>query len=133
MFKWEEKYSVGIQSIDQQHSKIFELINKLLDALKLGQAANLTNQIIQELENYAVIHFQKEEFFFHRFNYSGAAEHIQEHQLFIQKVQSLKADLKSGKTALSFELLNFLKNWIEHHIQEVDQKYAECFLKNGLR
>ncbi len=133
MFSWENKYSVGIQSIDLQHQELFNFINKLLDALKRGIAPDVTNQLIFELEKYAFMHFQKEEFFFQRFNYAGASEHIQEHKLFIQKIQTLKADVKSGKVAVSFELLSFLRNWIEHHIVEVDKKYMDCFHQNGLK
>jgi len=133
MFQWEEKYSVGIQSIDNQHKEIFKHLNSLLEAMKQGKAENVTFQIIIELEKYAVVHFQKEEFFFHRFNFSGSAEHILEHQLFIQKITTLKTDLKSGKTALSFELLNFLKEWIDHHILVADKAYSECFRQNGLK
>lgn len=133
MFKWDEEYSVGIQAIDTQHKEIFKLLNKLLEAMKQGQAGHVTNEIILELEKYAVLHFQKEEFFFHRFSFSGAEEHIREHQMFIQKVISLKADLKSGKIIMSFELLNFLKEWIDHHILKVDKEYSECFKQNGLR
>ena len=62
MLNWDEKYSVGIQSIDQQHHKLFDLLNHLLSAMKQGQAATVTNKIISELSNYAIIHFQKEEF-----------------------------------------------------------------------
>jgi hemerythrin-like metal-binding protein len=133
MYIWEEKYSVGIQSIDIQHEKIFRLLSNLLEAMKQGQASNVTTQIILELEQYSFIHFHKEEFFFQRFNYSGFAEHISEHQFFIQKVAELKAELNSGAIALSFELLSFLKAWIEHHILVVDKQYSECFLQNGLK
>jgi hemerythrin-like metal-binding protein len=133
MFQWEEKYSVGIQSIDNQHKEIFKHLNNLLEAMKQGKAENVTFQIIIDLEKYAVVHFQKEEFFFHRFSFSGSAEHILEHQLFIQKITTLKTDLKSGKTALSFELLNFLKEWIDHHILVADKAYSECFRQNGLK
>jgi len=133
MYKWEEKHSVGIQSIDLQHQELFKLLNKLLDALKRGVAAEVSNQLIFELERYAIMHFQKEEFFFQRFNYPGAEEHIKEHKLFIEKIQTLKADIKSGKVAVSLELLTFLRNWIEHHIVIVDKKYADCFHQNGLK
>jgi len=27
-YQWEEKYSVGVQSIDNQHKEIFRLLNK---------------------------------------------------------------------------------------------------------
>jgi len=133
MYIWEEKYSVGVQSIDIQHEKIFRLLSHLLEAMKQGQASNVTTQIILELEQYSVIHFQKEEYFFHRFNYSGSAKHIIEHQYFIHKIAELKAELNSGTIALTFELLNFLKDWIEHHILEVDKEFSECFLQNGLK
>lgn len=133
MYKWEEKYSVGIQSIDNQHKEIFNYLNSLLDALKLGQADKVLLQIVLELEKYAFVHFQKEEFFFERFNYSGAIEHIKEHQFFIQKVASLKSELKSGKMVISIELLNFLKDWIINHISISDKAYSVCFLKNGLK
>ena len=133
MFHWDEKYSVGIQSIDNQHKEIFGILNKLLEAMKMGHGNDVTAQIIQELERYAVIHFQKEEFFFQRFNFQGSTEHITEHQNFIKKIALLKPDLKSGKITLSFELLNFLKDWIDHHILVVDKQYSECFRQNGLK
>ena len=133
MYEWNEKYSVGIQSIDNQHKEIVKLLNDLLQAMKQGKASDVTSQIILELEKYARNHFQKEEFFFKRFNYPGADEHIKEHRLFIQKVESLKSEFKAGKITLTFELLNFLKDWIDHHVLEVDKKYMDCFQKNGLK
>jgi len=133
MFQWEAKYSVGIQSIDNQHKEIFKYLDKLLEALKQGQASHVINEIVLDLEKYAQIHFQKEEYFFQRFNYQGSAMHINEHQNFTKKIVTLKSNLKSGKITLSFELLNFLKEWIEHHILVVDKQYSECFRQNGLQ
>ena len=130
MFEWDDKYSVGIKSIDNQHREIFVLLNKLLEAIKMGHASDVTIQIIQELERYAVNHFQKEEYFFQRFNYQGSAEHITEHQNFIKKLAVLKSEINSGKLILTIELLNFLKDWIDHHILVVDKKYYECFRQN---
>jgi methyl-accepting chemotaxis protein/hemerythrin len=133
MFKWDEKYSVEIQSIDNQHKEIFRLMGNLLEAMKQGQVSIVIAEIFLELEKYAMSHFQKEEYFFIRFNYSGTEAHITEHRFFSQKVTLLKSDLNSGKVAASFELLNFLKEWIEHHILVVDKQYSECFRQNGLK
>ena len=133
MFQWEEKYSVGIQYIDNQHKELFGYLNKLLEAMKQGQASDVITPIILELEKYAVLHFQKEEYFFQRFNFQGTAEHMREHQNFKEKVASLKSELKSGEITLTIELLYFLKDWIDHHILIVDKQYSECFRKNGLK
>lgn len=133
MIQWDEKYSVGVQSIDNQHMELFNLLNNLLEAMKQGRAAHVLNSIILDLERYAVNHFKKEEYFFHRFNYADKDKHIEEHQLFTQKITQLKSDLKSGKITVTFELFNFLKDWTSHHILEIDKKYLECFRENGLR
>lgn len=44
--------------------------------MKKGQAASVINSIILELEKYAMVHYQKEEFFFKKFNYPKTKEHI---------------------------------------------------------
>lgn len=133
MFQWDDRYSVGIQSIDNQHREIFVVLEKLVEAMKKGHASDVTNQIVVDLERYAVNHFQKEEYFFQRFNFPGSAMHINEHQNFIKKITALKSDLKSGKITLTFDLLSFLKEWIDHHILVVDKQYSECFRQNGLQ
>jgi hemerythrin len=133
MFQWDEKYSVGITSIDNQHKELFMHFNKLLEAMKQGHANDVINQIILKVERYAIIHFRKEEFFFKRFNFQGSADHIREHQNFVNKIASLKSDLESGKITITFELLSFLKEWIDHHILIVDKQYSECFRQNGLQ
>lgn len=133
MIEFDEKYKVGIQSIDNQHKEIFRLLNELLESMKNGQANSTILPIIQELERYSLLHFQKEEFFFHQFKYSETEAHIAEHKLFIQKLARIKTELKTGKILASIELLAFLKDWIQNHILVVDQAYSECFIQNGLK
>ena len=133
MFSWSDKYSVGVQSIDNQHKEILEILNRLLQALKEGKAHDVVNQIIHDLEQYAYMHFQKEEFFFQRFNYTGSAEHIHEHQQFRDKIMALKSDVISGKVSFTVDLMFFLKEWVEHHILVMDKAYSDCFRQNGLR
>jgi len=133
MYNWDEKYSVGIQSIDDQHKELFELLDSLLEAMIHGQGSTATAWIILKLDYFASVHFQKEEFFFQRFNYPDAEKHIMEHNYFLEKISSLKYELKSGNANLALKLFHLLKDWIERHILIVDKQYSECFLKNGLR
>lgn len=133
MFKWDKKYSVGVLSIDNQHKQIFVILDKLYNSLKRGHVEIVLDQIIPELEDYIILHFKTEEFFFGSFNYEATLEHIAEHDSFKQKMNDIKAEIKSGRTSLSFDLMIFLKNWIEHHILLVDKKYSECFIQNGLK
>lgn len=133
LFGWDEKYSVGIQSIDDQHKEIFRLLDQLFQGLRSGKAQGLIMQIIAELEDYTVIHFQKEELLFRQFNYADSEAHIKEHQHFIEKISALKEDAKANKLESSFELLHFLKRWVNHHILVVDMEYSFLFKENGLK
>lgn len=132
-YQWEEKYSVGFQSIDNQHKEIFKILDRLFEELKSGNAKESTIRIFTELQNYAAIHFHKEEFFFRQFNYANSANHINEHEQFLTKIMSFKNEVMAGNLHTYLELINFLKNWIEHHILSEDMKYRECFKKNGLK
>jgi len=133
IFAWEEKHSVGIPSIDDQHKEIFRILDHLFQALQSGKASETILLIIAELEDYVLRHFQKEEYLFRQFNYVDSVEHSKEHKQFIDKITDLKTDAKAGRLSSSFELLHFLKVWINHHILVVDMKYSECFQNNGLR
>jgi hemerythrin-like metal-binding protein len=133
MFKWDEKYSVGIQSIDNQHKQIFVILDTLYNSLKIGSAEIVLDQIIPELENYTILHFQKEEFFFKRFNYAESEEHIREHEDFKRNIVKIKTEMQLGRISVSFDLMIFLKKWIDNHILVVDKKYIECFRQSGLR
>ena len=133
MYNWTEEYSVGIESIDNQHKELFNLLNNLLSALKQGKAIHVSNKIAEDLEKYTRMHFHKEEFFFQKFNFSGSKEHILEHRSFIGKINEIKPELAAGNISRMLELLGFLKSWIEHHILVVDKGYIECFKLNGLK
>lgn len=131
--EWNERYSVGIQSIDDQHKEIFRLLDQLLQALKLGKAPQMLLRTITELEVYATSHFYKEEFFFREFNFPDSASHVREHEHFLKKINSLKGDAREGKLQSSLDLLYFLNGWIAHHILIVDIQYSDHFQQNGLR
>ncbi|MBT5470626.1 MAG: hemerythrin family protein, partial [Nitrospina sp.] len=50
--------------------------------------------------------------------------HKQKHKELLAQVGDYVGRYKDGNTAISHELLSFLKNWLTKHILGVDQKYA---------
>lgn len=132
MFKWDDRYSVGIQTIDEQHKEIFRILDKLYSLLKAGKSECLLKEIIPELENYTIFHFQREEFYFHKFSYIDSDKHIAEHENFIIKMKEMKSDIEMGRISLGFDLMLYLKTWIDHHILVIDKKYVES-LKDKIK
>ena len=62
LITWDDKkYSVSVPSIDIQHKKLVDLINKLHNGMMTGTAKSLIKEIITELVDYTKTHFKYEE------------------------------------------------------------------------
>jgi hemerythrin len=60
-FKWSDKYSVGIKTIDSQHQELVNIINRLFDAVTNHEADKVINSILDALMDYTKTHFALEE------------------------------------------------------------------------
>ena len=130
---WEEKYSVGVEEIDNQHKKMFQTINELLEAIHTNSSEECLGSIIKDLVEYKKFHFATEEKYFKEFNFDGAEDHIARHQEFTAKLSALKDKYSEYTVEFAFELIDFLEDWLINHLMVVDQKYKECFLAHGLK
>ncbi len=57
MIKWKDDYKIGVEQIDKQHQKLFEIANEAYNLLKNDFCYDKFDQIIQilaELRDYAV-------------------------------------------------------------------------------
>ncbi len=129
---WDEKYSVRISIIDEQHKQFVLLMDKLSKTINVVNPKETLSQIIKELERYAVYHFNTEEKYFIEFNYLGKKEHIEAHRNFVEKLEKIKEKHHNDVVMLSIELVTFMSDWLVNHVQDMDKKYIECFHENGL-
>ena|SRR3972149_9404054 len=128
LLKWNKLYSVNVKEIDDQHKKIFEIINRLYHVHKNIDKGDL-EEILNELENYAKYHFSTEEKYFNKFSYSDKENHIKTHEWYIQKIAEFK---KRNINTIMNDLLKFLRDWWLGHVQAVDIKYSDFFNQHGL-
>lgn len=122
--QWEEKYSVGVREIDEQHKQLINMLSELYEAMQAQKTNDILGQIITKLVNYTKTHFSAEEGYMQRAGYPAFAEHKKEHDNFTNKVLAFKSDFDSGKTAMSVSITSFLKTWLNDHILGNDKKYA---------
>lgn len=130
---WDDKLSVNVKEIDDQHRKLIGLVNNLHDAMKGGQGKQVLEPTLQELASYTVYHFQTEEKYMQKFKYPGYLSHKKMHDAFVRKVSDFQKDYHAGRLGLSLDLMNFLREWVTTHIMETDHQYSETFIKGGLR
>lgn len=124
LFEWNSSYSVGIEELDSQHKRLIELINAVHGAMLAKKSNEMLADILGQLIEYTGVHFAAEEQLFARFAYPAAAEHLDEHRKFVEKVEEFFKDFQGGRIGLSIEILDFLVDWLKRHINGSDKKYG---------
>jgi hemerythrin-like metal-binding protein len=123
---------VKVTEIDEQHKKLVSLIDRLNRAIYSDKTKDELKIILSELVQYADEHFSTEEKYFDRFNFEGSDEHKKEHAMFKEKILAITNKIQNNEIEVSFELIDFLEDWLIDHLIEQDQKYVDCFTKHGL-
>ncbi len=131
--EWDGKYSVNVAEIDDQHKRLFELVNDLLEALKVGRGKDVLVNIFARLMDYTIIHFNTEEKYFNMFDFEGAASHKKEHKEFKTKISELRKNFEDDVPLVSVEVMDYLVDWVTQHVTGTDREYIKCFNDNGLR
>ncbi len=130
--KWNNKYCVGISIIDEQHKKLFGFLNKTIDAMEHSDNIEELKEVLDEMTQYALEHFETEEAYMIEFDYPECRYHSEEHYRFFTKAIAYFDRVVNGDNHISNELIEYLKQWLVNHIQVSDRRYIDCFKKNGL-
>lgn len=77
--------------------------------------------------NYTDYHFKTEEKFFDKHHYPETEKHKEIHQSFVDKTVELKEGLESGQMTVSYDIMNFLRQWLIDHILKEDKKFDAYF------
>ena len=129
--KWEEKYAVQHETIDAQHQTLFDKVNALYDAMMAGKGRDEMGRTLAFLRSYTVEHFQTEEILMQKSGYSGYLDHKAIHDDLTAKVLDLEAKFAQGNKVLGMEVMNFLKDWLAHHISVEDKRLATHLNRTG--
>jgi hemerythrin len=124
---------VGIDEIDAQHQVLVDLVNEMHDAIHARHGSEVVQDVLGKLADYTKIHFAVEESLMRILGYPGYEEHKAQHEELIHSMVDLQHKVQTGKTAIGFELMHFLKIWLTKHIMESDMQYSDYFLEAGLK
>jgi hemerythrin len=129
--EWDEKYSVNVQEIDDQHKKLFSLFNELQKGIASGNKRDALAQELSDLIDYTALHFATEEKLMQKFSYIGFVEHKRIHDDLLSEAKGLQKDFSEGKIELNEKTNIFLTDWLTDHIIDMDKKYAPLFKSKG--
>ncbi|GAA0810571.1 hypothetical protein GCM10009111_01720 [Colwellia asteriadis] len=129
--KWSDDYSIGIEYIDQDHKKLLHLLNQFSIAYDYAQCEEFEREALEELVSYTKYHFKREEKLMADYDYPGLAEHQEEHQAMIDKVEEYAHIYnEQGHDSLK-QVTNLITFWLINHINESDKEYSRYLQQLG--
>ncbi len=121
--EWSEDMSVGHPELDRDHQRLIGILNNLGINMELGNR-NVVEFILDDLADYAQVHFRREEAYLESIGFPDLARHRTIHDAISQRIDDAKWKYFQGFAAtLEGELLVFLTTWLNNHILVEDMKY----------
>ncbi|MEO5376699.1 MAG: bacteriohemerythrin [Magnetococcus sp. DMHC-6] len=117
---WDDTLRTGFIEVDNDHKKLIEILNTLITAINENKDREIIGKILQDLLSYTAWHFRHEERLMQTHRFSGLIAHKKEHTELIGQATQLQQRYHNQEIDLTEEVLNFLKNWLTHHILETD-------------
>lgn len=121
---WLSRYETGIAEIDAQHIRLFDIVNELIDSFRRGDAAGQVAGVVDSLVTYTLEHFGTEEAWMERQGFPGLEAHRKEHRDVLLRISALKQRIEEGERP-TMEVTILLADWLEYHIHDHDQAFAE--------
>lgn len=128
VFQWSESYSVHVDQMDQEHAKIFDIMNDLTSLVSDPAAArDQMKGLIESLSQYCRFHLASEEHFMQEKRYPALEEHSKLHADFVKTVEEYHRRSENGDDLrfLAFEMCGAIWLWLTSHILVEDRKYGE--------
>jgi hemerythrin len=125
-FTWNEKFSVGIESIDREHKVLVDLIDQLHEAFVNGNVSTAVGPVLAALVDYTHTHFDREEAMMAEAGYPEMEAHKDVHRELRRQVEEVYDRFLAGGAGgkMGNEVLAFLHDWLYFHILEQDKDYV---------
>ena len=129
-YEFTKDYHTGIDFIDEEHAKLFEIANRAYDLLTNQFVTDKYDAIVavlEELRDYTRYHFNHEEEYMKSINYSKRFSQLHQHTQFINKLESYNLkEIDVNQQEGLMEILDFLALWLQSHIKGMDKKIGEA-------
>lgn len=126
LMPWDlKKFDVHVQSMNNDHEHIVELINSIHDADAAGTPATAVLRVLDELGAFTTEHFAGEEQLMEYVGYADLPRHRVMHQQLLREFTKHRNAFAAAGGRLPKAFFDFLKLWLTAHIRNIDMRYGE--------
>ena len=129
---WEDKYRINVAEVDRQHKGLFDILNRLHQSVISGEDMSMHSVILDDLIDYTVEHFATEEKMFKETGYPGYENHKEVHDDLTRQAVNIQNEFRNDNATISFDLLDFLNEWLTTHTLGLDQEAGDFLNSKGI-
>ena len=130
---FDSSYLVGVEQVDREHQKLFELAGKIYDSLAVDVIVPMKEILsaIVELVEFTRIHFANEESLMGTAGYPGLEEHRGLHADLISRIRDFEKRVELAERFTPVDLYEFFCSWLGDHIRASDKEFGEFLSRRG--
>lgn len=130
MYEMKPEYYTGIEFIDQEHARLFEIANEAYELLKnefITDKYDYILHLVQELKDYTKYHFTHEEEYMMSIGYKKLFTQKVAHDDFIEKLEAIDTTtIDENQKDTLLDLIDFLAVWLVEHIFKQDKLIGQA-------
>lgn len=125
MYELKEEFLTGIEEIDREHRRLFEIADELYE-LKceefMPDKYDNIRKILEELKDYTLTHFAHEEAYMQSIGYKRMFTQKSQHDALRQIMQEWDLDaIDENQDEAIEEMLRIVTEWLVNHILNQDK------------
>lgn len=133
ILSWDEKYSVGVKRIDDEHKTLIDLINKAYDSAKGTNDIATLKELTNDMRKYALMHFATETTLMKDYGFPDANTHLEEHKIFTGRITTAISHDETGQEIPDTnQLFRFLAKWLQDHLLKTDKEFGKYLNDKGM-
>ena len=122
MLEWKDHLSTTIDDVDEQHKKLFKMINDFEQQVRDDRARSGYKDVLEFLGDYVKVHFAAEEKIMEEKQCPTAQESKEAHSKFLNVYSDFvnRFQTEGYSEPLAKELLKTTQDWLVKHICGID-------------
>ena len=130
---WRKVYECGHPEIDRQHKEMFDISNRLLNAIVDESPGDELQPTLRQLLAVVVEHFRDEEELLQAAGYAGLEHHIGLHHKLEAQAAELSAKFAAGGAPIGDAFVFIARDVVGRHMLIEDRKFFDLTRAHGVQ
>ena len=129
MYEFKEEFLTGIEMIDREHKRLFEIAENLYQ-LKCREYVtdkyDHIREILTELRDYTMTHFEHEQAYMKSISYKRMFSQLSQHDALRETICGWDLDaIDEDQDEAIGDMLNLITDWLVNHILNEDKRIGK--------